>query len=376
MHGRFMVLDVRKIHQLLLILAVVFSAGIASQETEGVAKKDELPRLSTKQAIRNLRLVSENGRFTYYQRRNGSLLLSQNYSVTEVLKGEIGTNYVLFATPARKHILIQQDLNHHDNLNLKALQKIYTVEYGKDVPTFRADGAAPKLHLGDSWLSFYHPNKKELSFQNFSSGALNFAIKLKNIKNSYFTPMVVMTDENNVAYTDLNEIGIPGLIVYNRKSNEVDIVLRGDAPDQKMEICLSETHLYVLEAGINDSTLGSKIYQYPRGNFKTPERKVIYQSQRNDIGHMVCDVDKEHLYFIKNTSSTHHSATYEAAKLKLADNTVQVLTNNQYITQIINLDGRLLVPYRGVYYVLKGESDLTLDDRLAPIPRSGERSEN
>lgn len=368
-----MALDVKKTLSFFLVFSTLAFA-VRANEPQNAVK--ELPKLSTKQAIRNLRFVSENGRFTYYQRRNGSLLLSQNYSVTEVLKGEIGTHYVLFATPTRKHILIQQDLNFHDNLNLKALQKIYTVEYGKDVPQFRADGLAPQLHLQDNWLSFYDPRSKEINFHHLNSAALNFSIKLKNIKNSYFLPQVAMVDDNTVVYTDLNEIAIPGLIVYNRKTEEIDILLRGDSADQKMELCLSSSFLYVMEAGINDSTSGTKIYRYPKNDFSTTKRETLYQSVRNDIGNIVCDVDSEHLYFIKNTSSTHLAAIYDVAKMKLENKQVEMMTSHRYVTQIVNLDGRLLIPYRGVYYVLRGENDLTLDDRLAPIPQSGGSSEN
>ena len=44
----------------------------------------ELPEISTKQAISNLRFISKDGKFTYYQRRSGSLLLSTNLKVKKL----------------------------------------------------------------------------------------------------------------------------------------------------------------------------------------------------------------------------------------------------------------------------------------------------
>lgn len=337
---------------------------------------NELPKLSTKQAIRNLRFVSDNGRFTYYQRRNGSLLLSQNFSVTEVLSGEMGTHYALYSSSSKKQILVEQNLNFHDNLNIKGANKIYTVGYGNDTPVYRGEGLNSRLHLEDQWLSYYIPTTKEILFQSFSAEALNFKIKLKNIKNSFFVPMAVMIDSDKVVHTDLNEIGVPGVIVSNRKTDQTEILLRGDAPDQKMELCLNDTHLFVFEAGINNSSSGTKLYRYPKNDFSTIKRETIYQSQRNDIGNLICDADEKLIYFIKNTSSSHDISTYEIAHIQLDNLKIEQLTNLRYVTQIVNLDGRLLVPFRGVYYVLKGESDLTLDDRLAPIPQKGEGSAN
>lgn len=370
-----MALDVKHFTNSLYFILILFLSTQSNAQNAEEALT-ELPKLSTKQAIRNLRFVSFDGRFTYYQRRNGSLLLSQNFTVTEVLSGEIGTQYSLYSSPSKKAILIEQNLNFHDNLNIKAANKVYTVSYGKDVPTYRGEGLASRLHLDDTWLSYYVTSTKEILFQSFSAEALNFKIKLKNIKNSFFVPQAFMIDSDKVVHTDLNEIGIPAVIVSHRKTEQVDILLRGDAADQKMELCLNETHLFVLEAGINSSSLGTKLYRYPKNDFSTAKRQTIYQSQRNDIGNLVCDVDEKLIYFIKNTSSTYDVSTFEVAQLNLENEKVQELTNLRYVTQIVNLDGRLLIPYRGIYYVLRGESDLTLDDRLAPIPKKEKGSGN
>ena len=44
-----------------------------------VQAKIVLPELLAKQAVSNIRYLSQDGKFTYYQKRSGSLLFSSNY---------------------------------------------------------------------------------------------------------------------------------------------------------------------------------------------------------------------------------------------------------------------------------------------------------
>lgn len=337
----------------------------------------ELPKLSTKQSLDNLRFVSQSGEFTYYQRRNGNLLLSKNFDVVEVLKGEPGANYHMTSSQDQKIILITQDLSYHNHLNLREDKKIFRVDYGEATPNLVGEGQSAKLHQDDTWVSFFQATSKTITIKNINSQALKFQIELKNIKNPYFTPQVIMTNEDTILYTDLNEIGVPAVLNYDRKTKSVEVFSRGDSPLQKIEICANKEHLYILSAGLQDSSFGTEITRYPKNNLKAPKRQQVYVSDKNDIGNLFCEVDPKRLFFIKNTADQKGETSHEVAEILLDENfKLNLLTQLKYATQIINLDGRIIVPFRGDYFVAKGDHDLTMDDKLSPAPIKEQQAES
>ncbi len=345
---------------------VVFFLLISIPVLGMAQRRSTLPTLSTKQAISNLRFVSQDGKFTYYQRRSGTLLLSSNYKVVEILQGNPGTNYILSATTARKKILIVQNAHFHDYLSVRQGDKIYTVNYGEETPQFIAEGVDPKLHLNDEWISYFSAKSRELNLQNISNSVLSFKLKLNNIRNPYFQPFVGMIDSGTVLYTDLNELGIMGLLLFNRKENKSSLVAKVDRADQVFDFCLNDQFIYRLERGINDSTFGTRLHQYQKTDLKLENSILLYQSALNDLGQIDCHADPTKVYFIKNTSEKSDDARYEVASVTLQTKKIDVLSDLNYATQMINLDGRILIPYRGQYYVIIGDSDLTEEDRLSP----------
>lgn len=344
---------------LFIVMSLLPLAGMAQ-------RRSTLPTLSTKQAINNLRFVSQDGKFTYYQRRSGALLLSSNYKVVEILQGTPGTNYILSATTARKKILIVQNAHFHDYLSVRHADKIYTVNYGQETPQFIAEGVDPKLHLEDEWISYFSATSRELHLQNISNSVLNFKLKLNNIRNPYFQPYVAMIDGGTVLYTDLNELGIMGLLLFNRKENKSSLIAKVDRADQVFDFCLNDQFLYRLERGINDSTFGTRLHQYQKTDLKMENGVLLYQSSFNDLGQLDCHAEANKVYFVKNTAEKPGDASYEVASITLQTKKVDVLSDLNYATQMINLDGRILIPYRGQYYVIIGDSDLTEEDRLSP----------
>jgi hypothetical protein len=341
-----------------------------------LSQSQELPKLSTKQSLDNLRFVSRSGEFTYYQRRSGTLLLSKNFDVTEVLKGVQGANYHMQSSADQKKILITQDINYHNYLNLRENKKIYIVDYGKAAPTLIGEGQLAQLHLNDGWVSYFQPRGKKIFFKNLESSALVFEIELKNIKNPYFNPQASMVNEDNILYTDLNELGIPGVLIYDRKSKSVEVFSRGDSPNQKIEICVNEKFLYLLTTGLKDSSLGTQIVRYPKDKLKAPAREQVYLSDKNDIGNLFCDADPNRIFFIKNTAEQKGEVSHEVAEILLNKNfKLNLLTQLKYATQMVNLDGRIIVPFRGNYFVAHGDRDLTIDDKLSPISEEEDKNE-
>lgn len=333
-----------------------------------------LPELLTKQAVNNIRFLSKDGKFTYYQKRSGSLLFSTNYKVQEILKGEIGTEYTLFATPARKKIVILQNPNFHNFYSLRAKLNIFLMNYGEMTAREVGTGISPTLLLGDTWLSYYDPYSKILNFENTANMALKFSIKLNNRINPYFVPKILMSDENTIYYTDLSESGAVGVLEFKRNTAKSEIIYTAKSPLLKADICLIQDSLVLGLFGIHQSKEGSSITKanLPLQDFS--KRETIYTSESNDLGHLVCDFDKNNIAFIKNYGNA-NSPVYDLANLNITDKKITALSELKTVSNIINMDGILLTQEKGKYYIVKGDVDYKNVDTLkaktesAPAPK-------
>lgn len=333
----------------------------------GVEARIIMPELLTKQAVNNIRFLSKDGKFTYYQKRSGSLLFSTNYKVQEMLKSDIGTAYTIFATPTRKKMVILQNAHFHNFYSLRAKEAIYLVNYGETTPREVGWGIAPTLLLNDTWLSYYDPYSKILNFENTSNSALKFSIRLNNRINPYFIPQVLMSDENTVYYTDLSEVGIYGILEFKRNTSRSDIIYKAPSAMMKIEICLHQEQLVLGAFGIHFSKIGSSISRSPLPFKDFSKRENIYNSELNDLGHLVCDFDKENIAFIKNFGNINTPA-YDIANLSIIDKKIIPLSEKKTVTNIINMDGILLTQEKGKYYIVKGDVDFKNIDTLKAKP--------
>lgn len=332
-----------------------------------IEAKIVLPELLTKQAVPNIRFLSRDGKFTYYQKRSGSLLFSTNYKVQEMMKGPIATEYSLFASSARKKIVILQNPNFHTFYSLRAKLNIFLVNYGETTATEVGQGISPTLLLNDSWLSYYDPYSKIIHFENTTNAALKFAIKLNNRINPYFIPKVLMSDDNTIYYTDLGEDGSAGVLEYKRNTSKSDIIYKAPSPLIKADICLHQNHLVLGVYGIHFSKAGSSLSRSPLPIKDFSKRENLYSSDLNDLGHMVCDFDKDNIAFIKNFGNN-NSPGYDIVSLNLNDKKLTPLSELKTVSNIINMDGILLTQEKGKYYIVKGDVDYKNIDTLKAKP--------
>ncbi len=337
-----------------------------------------LPELLTKQSVSNIRLLTKDGKFTYYQKRSGSLLFATNYKVQEILKSEIGTEYTIYSTSSRKKMVILQNPNFHNFYSLRAKEKIFLLNYGESSPSEIGLGISPVLHLNDSWISFFDPYTKVISFENTTNSSLKFSIKLNNRLNPYFVPQVVMSDDNTVYYTDLSEVGIYGVLEFKRNLSKSEIIYKAKSPMMKIELCINQGSLIAGEFGFHFSPIGSSVSRslLPMKDFS--KRENLYSSQLNDLGHLVCDFDKDNIALIQNTG-TMNSPSFDIVNLNTNTKKITPLSEMKTISNIINMDGTLLTQEKGKYYIVKGETDFKNIDTLkikAKEPDSKESKES
>lgn len=328
-----------------------------------------LPELLAKQAVGNIRFLSQDGKFTYYQKRSGSLLYSSNYKVVEVLKGQIGTQYTLIGTPARKKIIVMQNQIFHTFYALRAQEKIFLLNFGETSLKEVGMGSAAALHLNDTWISYYDYYTKTITFESTANAAIKFTIKLNNRINPYFTPQVLMSDDNTIYYTDLSETGAVGLLQFQRNTNKAEIIFKANTPMLKAEICLHNNALIMGLFGINYSKEGTTIYRAPLPITDFSKRDSIYNSLVNDFGQMVCDFSKDNLTFIKNFGTNEHFST-DLVDLNPQTKAITLLSEMKTITSVINMDGTLLALDKGKYFIVKGNTDYKNIDSLKSLPPS------
>lgn len=322
-----------------------------------------LPELLTKQSVNNIRFLTKDGKFTYYQKRAGSLVYSSNYKAVDILKSNIGTTYTLFATPARKKIAVLQNPYFHNFYSLRAKENIYLLDYGETVPREVGVGTSPTLLLNDSWLSYYDPYSKILNFENTTNAALKFSIKLNNRINPYFTPQVIMSDDNTVYYTDLSEAGIYGVLEFKRNTAVSEIIYKAPNPMMRVEICLNQDQLILGTFGIHFSKNGSTISKAPLPLKNFEKRESIYTSEFNDLGHMVCDFDQNNIAFIQGSGKL-TSPNFDIASLNTDTKKITPMSEKKTISNIINMDGILLTQEKGKYFIVKGDVDYRSIDLL------------
>lgn len=322
---------------------------------------EKLPELMTKQALQNIKLITKDGKYTYYQRGSESLLLSSNYTVKEILKLESGSYFDVISTENRKRILIIADKDFHKKHSITQPRTIYFSSLGSDQVLKLAEGNSAQLHLNDEWASVYSIVEKKISFFNLSNNDLDFSIKLSNNFNPFFTPKIEMLNSDRVLYTDINNEGLTGLLSYNRTTKKNKLVYKVDEAYFKIEFCLHNKKLIL---GHFSFDRDNKYSQILISDLKKYDFKELYLSMTKDIGNLFCPLKEDKVYFIKDTSKKGKRFTSDVFSIDLNSKKLEQRTSMNTITQIISMDGMLLVPSKGKYYVLKGNSKLNTLDQL------------
>lgn len=329
------------------------------------AKKSMLKTLITKQEVRNLRFANHNGTFTYYQRRSGNLVLSTNYKVHDVLKKAEKTQYSVIATTARKRVLIQSNENYYNYFSLVSEKEIFVTKYGGHEVTEIGSGVAPALHVDDSWISYYKPGVKTIYFKKIENSALNFEVKINAYIDPYFVPQVIMPDNENVLYTDTTKDGLTAVFHLNRKKQFNRLFLQSDSVESKLDMCIHFDDIVIFNRGVNHSSNSSIITKYSPVDYDASKGEILYESKKNEVGSLICNHETKKLYFIKNTSDIPGIFRSEVVSFDPAEDpknrNLKIESDLNYVSALINMDGRLLIPYRGKYYVLLGGETLKTD---------------
>ena len=142
------------------------------------------------------------------------------------------------------------------------------------------------------------------------------------------------------------------------------ILYKSTQSGTRLELCQAKGYLAIGEFPYDDIARSSKILQIPiTASTNLAGYSTLYSSTDSDLGNMICS--EPAIYFVKTLThlkKINHKIT-EAVRLDLKTTKVQTITDLGAVTQLISMDGRILIPYRGEFYVLEGTANLT-DDKL------------
>lgn len=326
------------------------------------AEKSKLPVLKTKQSLNNIRFISSNGKYTYFQKNSGELLLSKNYKNYNILKNESNTEYFIHSSNDKKKLIIEVDELFHTKNSYTKLNKLYILDYGKENVEEIGQGVAPRLHVNDQYYSFFDPKLKRIDYFRVSDKDKVFSIKLANSLNPFYIPETTMITMHDILYTDINKDGQNAILAHSIIDKKTQTIYKSTLSGAKIEYCLMNKKLYVGEFSFGDIDSNSKILEIPLyGNPEYKNYKILYQSQQSDIGNMRCS--NGDIYFIKTLTYNKelNLKSTEIAKYDTKIKQTTIMSDLKYVTQIIKIDDMIVSPFRGNYYLIKGNASLNQD---------------
>ncbi len=340
------------------ISLIIFSLNIFAKE---------LPRFLTKHSTDSIRFITLDGRYAYIQKRPGVLGLVSSFRSVDFISDNAQSDFTIKDSRFKQRLSIEIIPNSQKELNLIKNHQILVIDWGKTQTKEIGLGRNSKLHLEDEWISYYDAITKIISIQNIITQKL-FQIKLSPKISPYFLPEVEMITEDTIIYTDVNEKGYMALVQYNLITQKSNILYKSSQNGTRFELCQNKGYVAIGEFPYDDIARSSKILQIKvSGSTNLAGFNTVYSSTDSDLGNMICL--ETSIYFIKTMSHLKriNSKKTEVVKLDLKTTQIQTMTDLETATQLLSMDSRILIPFRGDFYVLEGPANLTDDNLKSPL---------
>lgn len=326
----------------------------------------EAPKLLTKHGVNSIRYISMDGRVAYVNKRPGVLALVGFFQSKDFLTVSQSSDFIVHASKDKVRILIEVIPSMHTEYNLLKEHKIHVSKFGDTSTKEVGVGQNARLHLADEWMSYYRPKEKEIVIENLVTEK-KYSILLSQKPTTFFVPEVIMLNSETVVYTDVNDQGIAGVIAYNLKTAKSTIVFKSSQSGTRIELCRGEDYLAAGEFPYDGITRKSQIVRMKTASASNLlNYDTLYSSLDQDLGNMTCS--ERAVYFVKtlNQDKKLGLKKTEVAELELKTGKVKVRTDLSHVSHVLNMDGRILAPFRGEFYVLEGEANLATDKLKSP----------
>lgn len=321
----------------------------------------ELPRFLTKHSPETLRYINIDGRHAYVQKRPGVLGYVSNFKSIDFLTDAGTSDFLVKGSRAKNRLVIEAVPNSHDELSLVKNHRLFVVDFGNTKTREIGNGRAAKLHLRDEWVTYYNVLDKVIHIQNLLTQK-KYEIKLTKKANPFFIPEVEMLNERSLAYTEINEAGYSALITFDLQEKKSTVSYKSAQTGTRLELCQSDDYVGIGEFPYDGVSRNSKISFVKRSDYINLAGSVsLYNSVEQDIGNMVCLPAS--IYFVKTMThdrTLNHRIT-EAVRLDLKTQNIEAKSELKNVHQLVEMDGRVLIPFRGQFYVIEGASNLGED---------------
>jgi hypothetical protein len=173
-----------------------------------------------------------------------------------------------------------------------------------------------------------------------------------------------MLNSEHVIFTDIDKNSKQVILLFSRVDKSFTQITSSRYKGSKIEFCLNGDDLITGDFSYPTIENGSTIEKIPMTNNVNFKKKIrLYESQSRDLGNILCD--KGSLYFVKtyNENTRLDYLDTDIAKLNINSKKIRKMSDLKRVTQIIKMDGRILIPFRKEIYVIKGQST-SLDDSI------------
>jgi hypothetical protein len=332
----------------------------------------EMPKFLTKHAIQSIRYISADGRYAYIQKKPGVLSLVSSFRSIDFISEASSNDFLVRDSRFKERLIIEIVPGNHHEFNVMKHSKIMVVDWGKTQTRLIGQGLAPKLHMNDEWVSYFDGIEKIIYLQNILTEK-KFAIKLSPKMNNFYVPEVEMVSNDTLVYTDVNDKGYSALIQYNLVTQKGNVLYKSPQIGTKLELCQDKGYLAIGEFPYDDISHSSKVLRIKiTSGTNLAGFETLYSSSDSDLGNIVCRENE--IYFVKTLVHNRkiNFKQTEAVKLDLKTTQVKTVTDISTVNQLISMDGRILIPFRGDFYVLEGVANLTEDKLKSPVNNNEE----
>lgn len=309
--------------------------------------------IKTKQSFGNIRFLTQDGLLTYFQKNSGSLLMAKGYKTQIVFSDSPNTQYLMKASPYGKKIIVTKDKLFYSFLNLNKKFDIFTLDYGKVDAQLIGQGRFPKLHLEDSWISFYEPKSKTLVFQELENDQKKYSLSLSEKTNIFFKPSTLMLSDKLILFTQLNAKGAIQVIIYYPHTKRQHILYQNPQPGKTIKLCLLHSKIIINEFSKGRIHKGSTIMSLDSKRInKENQIKTIYNSPTQDLGQALCLGNK--VWFLKEREQPKQIIkNQDIYSLNIQTGQLTQHSKRNNIEQIFSQDSQIFAVKAGEFYILK-----------------------
>lgn len=346
--------------KLFFIYSVVFSVFFSSS-----LWALKIVPLLVKEKVDGLLYTNDTGTINYYEQGNHTLYLAKNSKRTELLNfPDQIVQYSVVASSSKKKIIITVTSNQLKANSVQLPRKFYISDFGGENLIELGSGLNPNLHLDDSWVSYYQPEKHKIILKFLPLlQSKTYEILLNTQTNTYYRPKIQMLNNETALYTDLNKTGEEALISYNLLNKSFIFLNKTPNSFTRLDFCLINQDIY-LGSFAEEGQGSAEIYKILLGAQQIlPQKSLLYQSSGKHLRRLICSERENGIYFIRHLPGSEKSSISQKSSLNflalVSQNTTKKSAPNiseasfeSLLSQIFSMDNKILLVAGGTTYVV------------------------